>query len=119
MKRDMELVRKLLIDFSNGEYKKSFNDSEEDRKYIYHLELLKEAGFITYKEARSKTSYMLFDAPRISWNGNDYLEAISNDTIWEKTKTGLKQKGLELGTVPINVIKEYAIFQTKQWLGME
>lgn len=119
MKRDLEFVRELLIGFSEGKGKVNFTLSPEDQLYVYHLDLLKQADFISFKESRHKSGMFLLDIPKLTWNGNDYLEAISNDTIWQKTKDGIKQKGLELGSVPITLVKEYAIIQAKTLLGIE
>lgn len=54
----MEYVRLLLIDLSNGKYNDHIpriahlrNDEEKRKidKYLYHLELLKNEGFIDYE----------------------------------------------------------------------
>jgi hypothetical protein len=120
MKRDMEFVRKLLIDISNGKCKTEFTrDSDEDKKYVYHLQIMKQAGLIDFEPVEYKSGMSLFDIPLLTWEGNDYLDAISNDSVWDKTKKVLTEKGLELSEIPFQVLKAYASMQIKQLLGMD
>ncbi|USK46336.1 DUF2513 domain-containing protein [Cytobacillus oceanisediminis] len=120
MKRDMEFVRKLLLDFSNGEGRTNFNSRiEEDQIYMYHLKIMREAGLVDYKESGYKGGMMLLGVPTLTWFGNDYLDTVANDSVWSRTKDGLKEKGFELSGVPFNVLKEYAVLQLKQFIGME
>ncbi|WP_029265712.1 DUF2513 domain-containing protein [Virgibacillus alimentarius] len=120
MKRDMELVRKMLFDFSEGkgDVKASLHD-ERDKEYIYHLRIMRQAGLIEYKESKYKGGMLLYRSPTLTWQGNDYLDAISNESVWNKTKEGVKAKGLELGNVPFSVVKECAIMQLKQLIGLQ
>lgn len=121
MKRDMELVRQLLIDISKGKCKIEFDpdNNEEDKRLLYHLKILKQAGFIDFKLNEYFEGASLYDVPELTWAGNDYLDSISNDTVWERTKKVLKEKGLELSEVPFQVLKAYAASQIKQMLGMD
>lgn len=114
----MDFVRQLLIDISNGKCKTEFGDSNEDKKYLYHLRIMKQAGLIDFKLNEYYEGAALYDIPELTWEGNDYLDAISNDTIWNKTKNVLKEKGLELGNVPFHVLKEFAVLQAKSFLGI-
>lgn len=119
MKRDMEKVRNILVDFSNGKGNTNLTKSQEDLEYIYHLEIMRQAGLITYKEQKHKSGMFLHGVPRLTWIGNDYLEAISNEGVWAKTKDVIKNKGMELSNVPIDLVVDLAKYQIKNLFGLE
>lgn len=120
MKRDMEIVREMLLEFASGEGRTSFNTViEEDKVYMYHLKIMREAGLIDYKESGYKGGMVLLDIPTLTWFGNDYLDTVANESVWSRTKAGLKEKGFELSGVPFQVLKDFAAFQLKQFMGIE
>jgi len=59
------------------------------------------------------------EEPRLTWDGNDYLDSISNEGIWNQTKETIKTKGFELEEVPFTVIKEFTKQQIKRSIGLE
>lgn len=115
----MERVRSMLIDFSEGEGRKRLGDSEDDQLYIYHLEIMQQAGLITYRAAGSKDGTFLFEPPKLTWQGNDYMESISNDTIWKKTKDAIKSRGMKLSEVSLEIVVAVAKAQAKKSFGLE
>lgn len=127
IKRDMEFVRKLLIDFSEGKSQKSFTtfsfgeetqEIRDDKKYAYHLKIMREKGLISYQENSFKGGFSITNAPELTWDGQDYLSAIEDDTIWSKTKEGLTAKGLELGKIAFDTLFEFAKIKAKEKLGI-
>lgn len=119
MQRDMELVRDLLLLIESKE-----NDGELvipkewDREIVaYHLKILDQAGYVknNTKWADNKPMWLLAS---LTWDGHEFLDSIKNENVWVKTKDGVKKKGLELGSVPFDVIKEYASIQLKSVLGL-
>lgn len=120
MKRDMELVRKISIDLSEGKGKTTFrSSSREDLEYMYHLEIMRQANLISYKENKFKGGMTLLEVPKLTWQGNDYVDAISNDGIWNKTKDVIKQKGIKLSEIPLDLVIDIAKVQVKSMFGME
>lgn len=57
--------------------------------------------------------------PKLTWYGNDYLDAISSENVWSKTKEIIKEKGMEVSNVPFEVLIELAKLQVKNWIGLE
>jgi hypothetical protein len=57
----------------------------------YHIELLKEVGFIEYATSEPLNGATHFQ--RLSWNGHDYLDAIRDPEIWKKTMRGAEATG--------------------------
>lgn len=79
---------------------------------------MRQANLITFKETKHKSGMLLLKVPQLTWLGNDYLDSIVNENVWSKTKNYVKEKGLELSNVPIDVIVEVAKAQMKNWLGL-
>lgn len=108
MKRDMELVRKILLRIEGS---KPYERLEEMRvegysrsSVAYHCELLYQEGYIKelycvkLDQMDSPTYFCVQD---LTWEGQDFLETIREDTIWDKTKSTIKEKGLPMliGTI--------------------
>ncbi len=101
MKRDMDLIRKIMLKIEE-EYRSSaiINLSIDgyDRETVaYHCRILNDAGFVSDYEGRyaSDQLYMFWVGP-LTWEGNDFLDKIRDDGIWYKTKEVITKKGLPL-----------------------
>lgn len=120
MRRDMDFCIKLLKDFSKGEFQSDFDLlNEADKFYMYHLDLLLEAELIEFDYISFSGSQGIKYCPRPTWKGNDLLDLIENDTVWERSKVLAKSKGADLLKLPIDVIIAYGKMQAKQILGLE
>ena len=127
----MEYCREILSDLADGKYlmviprQNSFLEEfteEEQQKgelLIYHLDILAQAGFITCNYETTSDYYLLPSCPQLTWEGNDFLDAIENDTVWENTKSFAKSKGFEVAKLSFEVLKEIAVGQGKKMLGIE
>lgn len=101
MKRDMELVRKILFkieetvdDFSDGNL---VVDGYTMEQVSYHCAILYEGGYISdYKRHFADDELQFFDVGRLTWKGHEFLDKIREDTVWNKTKDTIKDKGLPL-----------------------
>jgi len=118
MERDNEMIRDLLIQF-----KEKFNPEADyepkSEKEDYHMYLLVDSGFIEAKKQEYYNSRVIYQQLTITSAGHDFLEAAENSTIWEKSKESLKEKGMQIGTIPIDVLKEYLKMQVRKHIGME
>lgn len=94
MKRDMDLIRDLLLEIESNENDEEINFEDRDKAtVIYHLNLLKEIGYIDdFSEDILGSLY----AGQLTWEGNDYLDKIRDNSVWKKTKDVISQKGLPL-----------------------
>lgn len=110
MKRDPEIVRKLLIFFEEKtgdklvEAKSISIDSHDTDTIQYHLDLMYEAGFLSCETANSSTSdRLIYALPfRLTWKGHEFLDAARNDTIWSKAKEVLGNKSLTVSFEVLN-----------------
>lgn len=111
-KRNMDLVRDLLL---YSEEDPAAFDLACDWEYIgddgairpydsevvrYHLRLLEDAGYI------SEASWVMsgVQIQRLSWSAHDFLDAVRDNQIWEKTKGG----ALAAGGFTFDLIKDIA-----------
>tara|TARA_Y100000296_G_scaffold83612_2_gene115056 strand:+ start:159998 stop:160423 length:426 start_codon:yes stop_codon:yes gene_type:complete len=106
MKRDMDLIRDLLLQIEDGrrsfdlltpEIAEILGESSEGRLpreqaelLEYHLDLLDNAGLITIK---AKLSGAAWQIGQITWAGHDFLDTIRDPAIWRETKAGAKKAG--------------------------
>ena len=96
MKRDMELIRKILLEIEKddkgiGFYQiTSMNGYSYDELYL-HLCLMDDAGFFN-KVQKDLSGGFMYD--RLTNRGYDFLETIRNDEVWEETKKEVEKKKL-------------------------
>jgi len=111
MKRDFDLIRKLLIFFEEKPGPEHVEippiKGYDDLTIKYHLVLLYDAGFLRCEPVKSSTSdrviYVLpFD---LTWQGQEFLQKIRNETTWQKIKDVILSKG---GVLAFSVINELA-----------
>lgn len=114
MKRDMDLVRKLLMKieevYEPGSRKISVSkvmvDGYDAQTVVEHLMLMKEADLLQSIDAKTYvTGSTVVSIGNLTNKGYDTLEAFKNDTIWNKTKDVVKEKGLP---IVIDVFKDIA-----------
>ena len=120
MKRDLELVRNilLLIEENNDGGKLKLPDDWNRKNVAYHLKILDQAGYVENKTTWADNKPIIIYAT-LTWDGHEFLDSIKNNNVWNKTKDGIKTKGFELSSVPFNVLKEYASLQIRNLFGLE
>lgn len=104
MKRDMELVRKILFhiedDYVAGAEKiwDLKIDGYDMPIIAEHCDLLHQQGFIkSYKPSYARGQnppIVRFEVGNITASGYDYLELIRSDDVWNKTKVEMEKKQL-------------------------
>lgn len=101
MKRDMDLIRRLLIvleEKPGPELLRVADISAEGYsagEIQYHLNLMFQAGLVNGEDVRSTTSsrlikVMAFD---LTWQGHEFLEAVRDPEIWREAKAGAARAG--------------------------
>lgn len=107
MKRDMNLIREMLIDIETKAtreeplFASDFCEANTRRKETWtipqcaeHMRLLSEAGFIEFDDCRTidgqvDDAYAI----RITWVGHEFIANIHNDKVWAKVKKSLLKLG--------------------------
>lgn len=127
----MEYCIKILRDLANGEHKDvlylshkftpeiTVEEELENKKYLYHLEILEGAGFIEYEIDGISGGNLIRDCPLLTWEGNDFLDMVENDTLWNKTKEAAKEKGFEVTKMPLEILVNFTKMKAKEMLGIE
>lgn len=109
MKRDMDLVRLILLKIEKDYVSTALYNIEIDgydkETVAYHCKILYEAGFISDYSARyADNELYIFAVGSLTWEGNDFLDKIRDDSTWHKTKEEIKKKGLPLVVDTIKTI---------------
>jgi hypothetical protein len=117
MKRDMDLVRAILIEIEKfGTVQQYTLDIEgyEEQNVAYHVMLLKEASFIL--AAVAETSDRIIAYPiRLTWQGHEFLDNARDETRWNEAKKIAGQKG---GSMAFDVIKGVLVQLALQTVGL-
>jgi len=97
MKRDMDLIRKILIDaeardFENGEPPEMYQASTTDE--AYQIALMIDAGLVQADYTSNAGVPQSAAIYRLTWAGHDFLDAARNDTIWKKAKDTFLKPGI-------------------------
>ncbi|RJL03325.1 DUF2513 domain-containing protein [Paracoccus aestuarii] len=109
MKRDDDLIRDLLFEAEAADQPRLLVSTHlssplEERRRHEHALLLCDAGFF---QEISK------DVFRITNQGHDYLAAIRDDGVWQKTK----EAASTAGGVGLGVMKDIAVAYVKEELS--
>ncbi len=101
MKRDMDLVRQILLKIESEYRTRPLNNitvNGYDKETIaYHCRIMNEAGLVSgYKASHSFEGLSGFSVGPLTWEGCDYLDKIRDDSVWGKTKEVITKKGLPL-----------------------
>jgi hypothetical protein len=108
MKRDFELIRKILSDVQEeapGLMIRGFDYEEQyDPATIgAHVTLLIDQGLMEGIVSKSlDAGIVAFAITGLTWEGHDFIEAASTDTIWKKAFATVRERG---GAMTFDVLK--------------
>ena len=114
VKRDMDLVRLILIETQNGNPNGDINGYDIDN-LKYHRKLAIDIGLLEGKiqDNRANTSVVPANVfvKDLTWSGHDFIDSIASDTNWFKVKSYIQESGK---TVTMETIKQGVklLFQT-------
>lgn len=116
MRRDLNLVRDILIRVGDADGPLEAGELGGDRPYglvAYHCMLLAQHGLVDLGavERDMGGDYVLLTANGLTWDGEDYLTAISDPAVWRKTRAEIAKVSK---SVTFEVVKSTAILLTQQ-----
>ena len=119
MKRDLELIRKILeeIETNDKTYANEMEiDGYDSNTIAFHIDLLNEAGYVkAIIEYEANGGYASAFAERLTWQGYEFLELSRNNTLWEKAKKVLKEKSI---SISVSLLTELLKSIAKDRLGL-
>jgi hypothetical protein len=123
MKRDMDLIRAILLSVEEQDVGRAPRDLTIDgynaEQISYHNYLIGDAGLaktvdVTTRGSSGPSALVV----HLTWAGHEFLDAARDDTIWSKTKARLGAVGSAVLGVPIGVLTAVLIDETKRRLGL-
>lgn len=119
MKRDMDLIRKILLEIESTKDRKirlEIAGYEEDTINL-HVELMEEKGLVdAIIKHTSDNKISLCIVRRMTWYGHDFLDAARDDTIWKNAKKICLEK---TGGLMFDLLLGCLISMGKQALNIE
>jgi hypothetical protein len=94
MKRDMDIIRLLLLEQEAGATPPELNQYE-DQLVVYNVALMIDAGLIEGKvtddESGTPVSAVI---TRMTWAGHDFLDAARDPSIWQAARERILKPGI-------------------------
>ena len=122
MKRDFDLVRKLLLFFEDKPNVEAVQVPQikgyPELEIKYHLVLLHEAGLLRCETVTSQSTpdRVIYVIPfSLTWQGHEFLDASRDETLWKKVTTEIKEQGL---AVTFAVLQALLVAATKKAAGL-
>jgi hypothetical protein len=107
MKRDMDLVRQILLEVEEQPFTGKWLNLEIDggftrQEITYHVMILYEAGLL---EAVNLTTHggKNWRPTRLTWEGHEFLEAARDNSRWQKAKSTMMEKA---GGITFEILKQ-------------
>jgi len=89
MKRDFDLIRKILLDVEAAQAFTSVSKFEyegfDQDTVCGHLEILIQAEMIKGEMIRTR-AHVFPNVTGLTWKGHDFLDGMKDDSIWNKAK---------------------------------
>lgn len=97
MKRDMDLVRNILLEIENkdkgdGRWIEILIPEVDDKTLQEHLFLMFRSGLIEGNDGSTMSSRE-FLPKRLTWTGHDFIDSVRDPEIWRKTKESANAAG--------------------------
>lgn len=122
MKRDLDLVRKILMYYEekdvDGMDRTIELEGYDESLINYHLLLMDEAGLLRCERSVSSStpSRVIRVYPfSLTWSGHEFLSSAKNDGLWSKAKSLSLDKA---GVLSFDVMKDLLISLAKDKLGI-
>jgi hypothetical protein len=120
MKRDLDLVRSILITMEANEggffARTPVIEGYTEEEVGYHVYLMGQAGLITAAETTAMGCGSPSAIPMsITWEGHDFLDSVKDETLWNKAKTMVLKPA---AGVAFEVLVAWAKAEAKQRLGL-
>lgn len=86
MKRDMDVIRQIVLAVRDAQAGLGALDGMDREVFAEHVRLLEEAGLVSAAVQVVHQRATAAVAWRLTWAGQDFADAITSDTLWRKAK---------------------------------
>jgi len=119
MKRDMELIRLILLNIE-GEHHDLTKDYTQEQ-FAFHLNLLLSGVFLTQYFHGKENPYVIGGFPcqmtfTMTWRGHDFIDVARDEGFFKSVLAELKDKAVP---VTIGIVLEFLKAKIKGKLGLE
>lgn len=115
MKRDIDLIRMLLLTTEENERQPGLADYD-NRTIAGHIALMLDAGLIEGHVADDERGEPMGGIiTRLTWAGHDFLDASRDPTVWEKAKEKVLRPGVSW---TVSLLVEILKDEAKRRLGL-
>jgi hypothetical protein len=115
MKRDMEIIRRILLNAEDDQYMQGkwvTLDGVTNDVCGYHTALIFDAGLAEGRLIQSTSCrYAAAQIYRLTSAGHDFCDGIRHDTIWNRAKKHVIRPGASYG---LSILVEYVKLQVHQ-----
>jgi hypothetical protein len=116
MKRDMDIIRRIILETAELPYGETLESLEgiAEEAFITHVIWLREAGLIEADAMAGSGSMVKYAiVSRLTWSGCEFADAIQDDTLWNKAKEVVLKPGLSF---TFDTLKEWLKAEIKNGL---
>ena len=121
MKRDMELIRKILNKIKECSTPYGLDnipqiDGYSNQQISYHIKILCDAGLVDATQSEEfGAEYDDFFSINLTWPGQDFIDAAGDDTIWDKAKETIIKPG---ASFTFDLVLEFLKAKAKEKIGL-
>jgi hypothetical protein len=117
MKRDMDLVRKILLEvetlpYNKGEWSSIEIEGYSNKEISYHIKIMTQAGLLDANNL--SVDDIDWFVCGLTWEGHEFLDSSREESIWKKAKTVVLEK---CGNISFELLKSVLLQLAKQNLS--
>lgn len=118
MKRDFDLIRRVMIDIENiparGHEQNFSYDGYDSATINQHIASLIGAGLVngTVNNTNVRTNVVVDD---LTWAGHDFLDAMRDDNLWNKAKEHVLKPGVSF---TFGLLRQWLEIKAMEKLGI-
>lgn len=111
MKRDMDLVRSVLMQVESAESALDAGQLDymghPQEEVYYHIELMQRRGLIDASVRRDWGGTVIdVTINGLTWDGQDFLDAMRDDRVWARAKRAVRES---VGSTTFEVVKRICV----------
>ena len=121
MKRDMDLIRAIVLTIRDHEGRPSASEVQtlirdfENEVFGYHIALLTQSAMVTGVEAGPRKDRYGVTNMALTWAGQDFADNILNDCVWASARKTLDDA--ELKSASFEVWTNVVVTKIRELLG--